>query len=409
MSLPTIDYSIKDIENLVAQTIDGNIKNIEMTRLTAPGENYLSIVLKVDFLVEKNGKFSTINAVAKRLPMGNVANEFHKFAMRSEILWYSELLPVLIEFGNEFGIDTSYFPKYLGSRLGNGKDEEPILLLQNLIPEGYRNVDRLVGFDLETTKAILRSLAAFHALPIIMKFKKPESFKIVKDFLDKNSPIALKPPPPPVENEKPIIDQAMQIMFDKIFAIPSCQKYRLNIEKVSKNIPMRFVSSGTEPWKTIGHSDFWINNLMIKSENVKDPMVKIVDFQLSNYTSYASDVIFFLLTSVRDDVQRQSLDELFKYYYDQLTTITSKANVPELKLSYSTYLEEIKTLAPSEKIRHALFFCNTIFEKKGNVPDVLTGEGNMDQHMKYMVEHMNERQKEKMSLIIELSVEKGWI
>ncbi|KAL1505627.1 hypothetical protein ABEB36_005148 [Hypothenemus hampei] len=166
-----------------------------MIRFTAPGENYGSTMLKLEFLVEKNVNFSTTNAVAKRLPMGNAANEFHKFTMKSKILWYSELLSVIVELGNEFEIHVSYFPEYLGSRWGDGQDEEPILLLQNLIPEGYRNVDRLKRFDLETSKAVLRSLAAFHALPLIMnmKFKKPELLKTVEYFLDKNNSVPSQP------------------------------------------------------------------------------------------------------------------------------------------------------------------------------------------------------------------------
>ena len=49
-----IDFSIQNIEEVVK--FDGKVKNAVVTRLTAPGENYLSLVLKVDIEVEKNGQ-----------------------------------------------------------------------------------------------------------------------------------------------------------------------------------------------------------------------------------------------------------------------------------------------------------------------------------------------------------------
>ncbi|KAH1021148.1 hypothetical protein HUJ04_010698 [Dendroctonus ponderosae] len=80
------DYLIKDLENVITG-IDGEIKKIDISRLTAPGENFMSLVFRVDIQVEKDGKVETVHVVAKRLP-AVLKIDFNALAMRHEIKWY---------------------------------------------------------------------------------------------------------------------------------------------------------------------------------------------------------------------------------------------------------------------------------------------------------------------------------
>lgn len=138
--MASTDFSIKDIEKVV--TFDGKIKQVEITRLTAPGENYLGLVLKVDFEVEKNGHSRVISSVAKCMPKSNaIPPMILAHHMRNEIAWYTEIVPLLKDFAEENKIDLNIYPKFYGSRYSldpekKEPDEESVLLMENLIPEG---------------------------------------------------------------------------------------------------------------------------------------------------------------------------------------------------------------------------------------------------------------------------------
>ncbi|XP_066154075.1 uncharacterized protein [Euwallacea fornicatus] len=406
------EYRIKDIEKFIG---DGRkIVKIDIKRLTAPGENYLSLVFRVDAWVEnERGEIETIHAVAKRLPLTERNVDFNALAMRNEIKWYSEIVPLLTEFAQEYGIETSHYVKHLGSRfsLDSSKskaDSEAVLVLENLIPQGYINFERQIGFDLTTSKAILKVLAKFHAIPLASKFKKPELFALIKDYLQKTTPnfggeenqTGAAPP------EKLILAKALEI--------PACAPYVQNIKALQKNfVPMneRFKVTGKEPWNTIVHNDFWVNNMMIKANEQErsKSLVKILDFQICLYTSYTWDVVFFLLTSLQDEVLTQHLDDLIKHYYEEFTKILNKFDIPELKLSYDDYLEDLKHTAIKYESMHALFFCNVIFAPKGSQADHLTGEVDMFEHMTTMINNLGERSKEKISLVVAECVKRGWM
>ncbi|KAH1021149.1 uncharacterized protein LOC109543987 isoform X1 [Dendroctonus ponderosae] len=417
------DYLIKDIENVITG-IDGEIKKIDISRLTAPGENFISLVFRVDVQVEKDGKVETVHAVAKRLPTV-IKMDLNAIAMRHEIKWYSEIAPLIKEFGQEYGIDTDFYPECLGTRLSmdsakTNADEESVLLLKNINPDGFENLDRHIGFDYRTAKAFLRTLATFHSIPLVIKFKKPEHFKIIKQCLNSilDDAAVLSPPkdkPPSGPDGKtggpPNNHPSPGITYGKMLEIPACQPYRAKIKamkEANKEMGDFLFSPADEPWATMVHNDSWVNNIMVKLRGEEEPLVKMVDFQVCTYSSFAKDLVLFLLTSVQDDVQREHFDDLLRYYYDQLTSKLEKFNIPELKLSYSDYLKELEKVAQAGEMAHAIFFTNPVFSEKGKAPDFLAGEADMAESMHLMMNNMGERQKQKLALIMELAVQRNW-
>lgn len=73
------------------------------------------------------------------------------------------------------------------------------------------------------------------------------------------------------------------------------------------------------PYNTICHNDFWMNNMMLKFDEAGLPNgIRIVDFQVTHYNSAAMDVLFFLFTSVENDVLEAELDHFLRLYFDSL-------------------------------------------------------------------------------------------
>lgn len=78
--------------------------------------------------------------MAKRLPALQRMT-LNSVAMTHEIKWYSQVAPLIKQFGRECGIDADFFPDYLDSRLSldlakTTADEDSVLLLENIKLQG---------------------------------------------------------------------------------------------------------------------------------------------------------------------------------------------------------------------------------------------------------------------------------
>lgn len=141
--------NIVDLEGLLKQYIGENkeIIDIKKERLTSPGENYCSIMLKLDITVRnlETGKEEEINAVAKTV--NTEVNEFFKQAahpqFKKEIAFYTEIVPALQQFQREQGVDEvlDLFPKVYAARKNiHGNDDEidddSVIIMENLKVQG---------------------------------------------------------------------------------------------------------------------------------------------------------------------------------------------------------------------------------------------------------------------------------
>lgn len=73
------------------------------------------------------------------------------------------------------------------------------------------------------------------------------------------------------------------------------------------------------PYNTISHSDFWVNNMMLRyNANGTPDEIKIVDFQIPNFNSAAIDLVFFLMSSVESELVEKDLDHFLEFYFNEL-------------------------------------------------------------------------------------------
>jgi hypothetical protein len=132
---------IKNIEDLIQLGEGKKIVNYKINRLTAPGENYGSLMLSVDITVKTATGNEEIHAVAKMVPPSEFIQEIFNtpVTFRNEIAFYKEILPILQDFQRQHGVKEviDFVPKYYGSRRNlkgdEGKvDQDAVLLLENL-------------------------------------------------------------------------------------------------------------------------------------------------------------------------------------------------------------------------------------------------------------------------------------
>lgn len=139
----TVVNQLDPVLKLGSDTI---ITDIKTAPLIAKGENFGSILIKLDVKV-KNQKSNTeeeINCVAKFIPEQEFLQKLFDVqnTVRNEIRFYNELIPSLQAFQKENGAEEviDFFPKFYGGRLnltGNETvDEDSVIILENLITSG---------------------------------------------------------------------------------------------------------------------------------------------------------------------------------------------------------------------------------------------------------------------------------
>lgn len=78
-------------------------------------------------------------------------------------------------------------------------------------------------------------------------------------------------------------------------------------------------------FQVLNHGDIWINNMMFKSDqegNLLD--VSMIDFQGLFWASPVHDVLYFLISSVADDIKVEYFDDFIEFYHIQLTAALKK-------------------------------------------------------------------------------------
>ena len=75
-------------------------------------------------------------------------------------------------------------------------------------------------------------------------------------------------------------------------------------------------------FNVLNHGDTWTNNMLFKYDDSGRPVdIKLIDFQVSRYTSPAMELQYFLFTSAGEDVVESRLTDLFDAYVDALNCL----------------------------------------------------------------------------------------
>ncbi|KAJ8984931.1 hypothetical protein NQ317_012181 [Molorchus minor] len=399
------------LEDLLEPHIDNKkIIDTKITQLTAPGENYGGLLLKVDVsLKNKDGTTEELNVVAKSIPENEFLQKVFdvQLSFRKEIAFYDTIVPLLQQFQTERGMEDviQFCAKKYGSRLNlNGSDvvdENGTILLENLVQSGYRNANRFEGFDLDTMKLVLKELATLHGVALAFKILKPDVFEEkIKPHL-----VPLKPPSSdPGSGGGPDTPHLILMEF-----LESVEEFRPLWPVLSENLDfkanLKQMGAAPRPLFTITHNDLWLNNIMVKSENGKCAAVKFVDFQNYGFKSPVNDLLFLLWTSVQQSLLDTEFDNLLRIYYDDLVGILARLNC-EHKFTFEVLIEEIKTDCKFV-LGQALFMSMfVVFNKKApeidkQDPGKPPSFGNL--------EDVSAVAKERIILIVRKCIANGWL
>lgn len=190
--------------------------------------------------------------------------------------------------------------------------------------------------DINRAKLALSSLARYHALGIALKHKRPDLFKksVAKAQI------------------LPLDFFQLNFAYDEILknfkGTPCFSKHLDVIESCIAEMTdgKTFKCLPVEPWATITHGDFWVNNMLFHDDeqgNVDD--VKFIDYQLFSYASSLRDLPYFLFSGLNSDTMTSHLDELLDVYYEHFIKTVKRLDCDSEPFSRDSFDADLKKQA----------------------------------------------------------------
>ncbi|XP_017052310.1 uncharacterized protein LOC108095656 [Drosophila ficusphila] len=333
------DWVTADLfEDLLKANVEGfsKVKNFKADSGSAAGENYATIMLRVNIEVElKDGKSKSVSFMVKLPHQLEVFQEMMKKTNIFDIerTMYNEVVPEMEAIYKAAGVDITFGAKSYD--LKNAKSD--YVALEDLGVKGFKNANRLDGLDQTHTERVLRKLAQWHAASAVRVATKGLYPDILLQGLFK-------------EENRPMMTEMMKGMGARF--LKSCVTYEgheLFIDTVKALQPVfidkMFEIAKVDPneFNVLNHGDSWSNNIMFQYDAFgKIKEVYLVDYQMPKYGTVAQDLLYFLISSTKLEDKITKFDYFIKVYHENL--------VEHLKI-----LNYTKTIPSLRDIHLALF------------------------------------------------------
>jgi len=111
----------------------------------------------------------------------------------------------------------------------------------------------------------------------------------------------------------------------------------------------RLFTAPKQKYDTICHGDPWINNLLFLHDNDgKIINLKIIDYQIIRHTSLATDILYFIYSSVQSSLIERSFESLVKIYHNEFLNELRRSHVDKkilAELGIEWLHKELRTYA----------------------------------------------------------------
>lgn len=159
-------------------------------------------------------------------------------------------------------------------------------------------------------------MARFHALGMATKEKRPVYFEVMKKHAKC------------LEFKMDDFQDVHKKMLEKMEQDSEIAKHIDRCREVLENVDLMntlFTAEPDEPWSTIIHSDFWVNNIMFhQDEEGRVDDIKFVDFQNYLFLSPVREMVFYLFSSTTEEVLENNIKELIDLYYGTLISVLER-------------------------------------------------------------------------------------
>lgn len=288
---------------------DFTFKSSKIASASAKNENFVSDIYRLTIEFQTAGTEPQSFDVILKVSFDLVSEIKQLSVFTREQLMYQDMIASFEKIWHENGHVVSFAPKcYKITEI-----PYDLIVLEDLKADGYEMLSRKHGLDLRQTKTVLSKLAKFHAASAV-RFVKDN--KTIAHCLDRVATHVKHPP------DSPIL-ATMKMVYNKLIEV--AQLLKLSEECISKlsQLPLDVLMDSyfdvAYPMKcglrVLIHADLWINNMMFNDDSED---VKFLDFQISFWGNPNADLMYFLFSSVMDDVKVKNFDEIIEFYYEEL-------------------------------------------------------------------------------------------
>ncbi|XP_075145280.1 uncharacterized protein LOC142220177 [Haematobia irritans] len=280
-----------------------------------PGENFASTMLRIHMDLEmKDGSIKYKSYILKTMMEddkgGAVINKLSLFPKEMEM--YEKYLPAFEKLYEAVGWNIRLAPKCLHVEKTNNVIN---FVFEDLTQRKFKNIDRIIGCDMNHMKHALRKLAEFHAASAVYEYKNgsfPEDFQY--GFVDSRKG-----------------KEFLRFLYET-----KCDSYKQamatwgmeNSEEYIKKFPtfdqfwncaLSSLQQSSNDFNVLTHGDFWSSNIMfsyLANDQVNETL--LVDFQICKWGSPAEDLLFFLSLSPVLDIRFREFDHFVFIYHQRL-------------------------------------------------------------------------------------------
>eukprot|EP00099_Drosophila_melanogaster_P023579 NP_651384.2 uncharacterized protein Dmel_CG10560 [Drosophila melanogaster] len=311
-----------------------NVKDYKKTKAlrakagVAAGENYATIMLRLELDVETKDKSEVTKAFMLKTPHDTDA--YRKLLQETNIFdvergMYLVVVPELEQMYRDVGLEVKF-----GAEAYEIKVSENYVLLEDLRPRGFKNVDRLQGLDQAHTESVLRKFAQWHAASAVrVDLKGPYEEKYTNGFFKSKEIMNF------------FCDRSAKILLNNIDQYDGHAAYIKDLQSVSEklfDIYNDIKEPKSDEFNALNHGDGWSNNIMFQYNDKNEiSNTYFVDLQLPKWGSVAQDLYYFLLSSTSLDIKTEKFDYFVWFYHSEL--------VKHLKLlNYSKKLPTLRSI-----------------------------------------------------------------
>ncbi|BFF89743.1 uncharacterized protein DMAD_08426 [Drosophila madeirensis] len=284
-------------------------KSLRASAGVAKGENYATIMLRVELDVETEDRSQVTKAYM--LKIAHDSDAYRKILEKSNMFdtergMYLKVVPEMEQMYRDVGLEVKF-----GAQSYEIPTNENYVLLEDLKPQGFKNFDRLQGLDQAHTESALRKFAQWHAASAVrVDTKGPYEERYTKGFF--RSP----------EMINAFFKGSMNSLLKYIEHYEGRETYLKDLLSISEklvDIGTKIIEPNPEEFNALNHGDGWVNNIMYQYNKKNDILnTFFVDLQMPKWGSVAQDLYYFLISSTSLDIKTSKFDYFIWFYHSEL-------------------------------------------------------------------------------------------
>uniref|UniRef100_A0AAG5CU53 CHK kinase-like domain-containing protein n=1 Tax=Anopheles atroparvus TaxID=41427 RepID=A0AAG5CU53_ANOAO len=289
---------------------DLTVHNIDITPVGKPGEYIASQLFRITVEYQSakvaGGGQGSKKLVVKILPeKGIIAENMDGNLFKTELKMYGEFLPKMKRV-----LDENEKPLQLPKCLHTAELPRPVIVLEDLAPDGWKSHDLIESF--EEAKPVTIEIARFHAASFFLSKNKTDFESFQTDVFKRKDPLL-----------EWMFGKNLNAFVEALRTWDGCEKFVAPFERATGDYCERLhnIYSCQTPgrlYNVLNHGDFHSKNLLHRFNDENGIVAtRFLDFQASCWSTPAIDLYYLLNNIVHYKVKASHKDDLISFYHEE--------------------------------------------------------------------------------------------